>query len=117
MLLYQKTGTKELANDVTATTKTAGNKACLRPNLSDSLPMINAPGIQPINSIDCDKLAKYSFPQMRFHCKTIRVFKVDKHRSSGKKLIKYRANSSYVIMSVILMTTLFYKAFILQGEI
>ena len=38
-------------------------------------------------------------------------------RSSGKKLIKYQANSSCVIMSVILMTTLFYKASILQGEI
>ena len=39
------------------------------------------------------------------------------YRSSGKKLIKYQANSSCVIMSVILMTTLFYKALILQGEI
>ena len=39
------------------------------------------------------------------------------YRSSGEKLIKYQANSSYVIMSVILMTTLFYKALILQGEI
>ena len=29
-----------------------------------------------------------------------------------EKLIKYQANSSYVIMSVILMTTLFYKALI-----
>ena len=34
-----------------------------------------------------------------------------------QKLIKYQANSSCVIMSVILMTTLFYKALILQGEI
>ena len=39
------------------------------------------------------------------------------YRSSGEKLIKYQANSSCVIMSVILMTTLFYKALILQGEI
>ena len=39
------------------------------------------------------------------------------HRSSGKKLTKYQANSSCVIMSLILMTTLFYKALILQGEI
>ena len=38
------------------------------------------------------------------------------YRSSGKKLIKYQVNSSCVIMSVILMTTLFYKALILQGE-
>ena len=38
-------------------------------------------------------------------------------RSSGWKLIKYQANSSCVIISVILMTTLFYKALILQGEI
>ena len=37
--------------------------------------------------------------------------------SSGEKLIKYQANSSCVIMSVILMTTLFYKALILQGEL
>ena len=38
-------------------------------------------------------------------------------RRSGEKFIKYQANSSRVIMSVILMTTLFYKALILQGEI
>ena len=34
------------------------------------------------------------------------------YRSSGEKLIKY--HSSCVIMSVILMSTLFYKALILQ---
>ena len=41
------------------------------------------------------------------------------YRSSGKnsKLIKYQADSSCVIMSVILMTSLFYKELILQGEI
>ena len=39
------------------------------------------------------------------------------YRSSREKLIKYQATSSCVIMSVILMTTLFYKALILQGEI
>ena len=39
------------------------------------------------------------------------------YRSSEEKLIKYQANSSCVIMSIILMTTLFYKALILQGEI
>ena len=39
------------------------------------------------------------------------------YRSSGEKLIKYHSNSSCVMMSVILMTTLFYKALILQGEI
>ena len=38
-------------------------------------------------------------------------------RSSGEKLIKYQANSSGVIMPVILITTMFYKALILQGEI
>ena len=37
------------------------------------------------------------------------------YRSSAEKLIKY--HSSCVIMSVILMTTLFYKALILQVEI
>ena len=31
--------------------------------------------------------------------------------------MKYQANLSCVIMSLILMTTLFYKALILQGEI
>ena len=31
--------------------------------------------------------------------------------------MKYQANSSSVIVSVILITTLFYKALILQGEI
>ena len=40
-----------------------------------------------------------------------------KYRRSGEKLIKYQTNSSCVIMFVILMTTLFYKALILQGEI
>ena len=39
------------------------------------------------------------------------------YRSSGEKLINYRANTSCVIMSVILMSILFYKALILQGEI
>ena len=39
------------------------------------------------------------------------------YRSSGERLIKYQANSSCVIMSVILMTTLFYKALILPGAI
>ena len=39
------------------------------------------------------------------------------YRGSGEKLIKFQANSSCVIISVILMTTLFYKALILQGEI
>ena len=39
------------------------------------------------------------------------------YKSSVEKLIKYQADSSCVIMSVFLMTTLFYKALILQGEI
>ena len=39
------------------------------------------------------------------------------YRSSGEMLIKYQANSSCVIMSVIHITILFYKALILQGEI
>ena len=36
------------------------------------------------------------------------------YRCSGENLIKYQANSSCVIMSVILMTTLFYKALIIK---
>ena len=39
------------------------------------------------------------------------------YRSSWEKLIKYQANSSCVIISLILMTTVFYKAVIFQGEI
>ena len=39
------------------------------------------------------------------------------YRGSGEKLIKCQANSSCVIMSLILMATLFYKSLILQGEI
>ena len=39
------------------------------------------------------------------------------YKSSGEKLIKYQADSSCVIMSVILMTTLFYKALTVQREI
>ena len=35
----------------------------------------------------------------------------------GENLLKYRLDSSRVIMSLILMTSLFYKAFILQREI
>ena len=38
-------------------------------------------------------------------------------RSSGEEFIKYQANSSCVIMSLILMPALFYKTLILQGEI
>ena len=39
------------------------------------------------------------------------------YRNGAEKFIKYQANSSCVIISLILMTTLFYKALILQGEI
>ena len=39
------------------------------------------------------------------------------YKSSRERLITYQANSSCVIRSVILMTTLFDKALILQGEI
>ena len=39
------------------------------------------------------------------------------YKSSRDRLITYQANSSCVIRSVILMTTLFDKALILQGEI
>ena len=42
---------------------------------------------------------------------------IHSYRRSGVKLIKYQANSSCVIMSLILMTTLFYKALTLQREI
>ena len=45
------------------------------------------------------------------------VTPIHSYRCSWEKLIKYQANSSCVIMSLILMTTLFYKALILQGEI
>ena len=44
-------------------------------------------------------------------------FPIEVVRREEKKLIKYQANTSCVIMSVILMTTMFYKALILQGEI
>ena len=37
--------------------------------------------------------------------------------SSGENLLKYQLDASCVIMSLILMNTLFYKAVILQGEI
>ena len=39
------------------------------------------------------------------------------YRSGGENLIKYQANSSCVVVFVILITTLFYKALMLQGEI
>ena len=39
------------------------------------------------------------------------------YRSNGEKLIKYQANSFCMIMSVILITPLLYKALIFQGEI
>ena len=44
------------------------------------------------------------------------VTPIQSYRSSGEKLIKYQANSSCVITSVILMTTLFYKALVCQRE-
>ena len=47
------------------------------------------------------------------HLLSVHVF----NRSSGENLLKYQLHSSSVIMSLILMTTLFYKALILQGEI
>ena len=50
---------------------------------------------------------------MKSHLLPIFIF----YRSSGEKLTKFQANSPCLIMSVILMTTLFYKAIILQGEI
>lgn len=54
---HHSTGTKELASEDTATKKTPGKRTCFLPNLSDSLPIINAPGIHPMNSMDCDRLA------------------------------------------------------------
>ena len=39
------------------------------------------------------------------------------NRSSGENLLKYQLDSSSVIRSSILMTTVFYKELILQGEI
>ena len=50
---------------------------------------------------------------LKFHLLSLFI----SYRSSGEKLINYQANLSCVIMSVILMTTLFYKALISQGEI
>ena len=67
----------------------------------------------------CDRAQKeltdafYSFITLRSHWLPLFI----SYRSSGEKLIKYQANSSCVIMSLILMTTLFYKALILQGKI
>jgi len=55
--IYHITETNELVNEATATPKIAGNKTRLRPNLSDKRPIIKAPGIHPINSTDCDRLA------------------------------------------------------------
>ena len=46
-------------------------------------------------------------------CLSLYIF----NRSSGENLLKYQLDSSCVIMSSILMTTVFYKAVILQGEI
>ena len=39
------------------------------------------------------------------------------YRNSGEKLMRYQPNSSCVIMFINLITTLFYKALILQGEL
>ena len=55
----------------------------------------------------------YGFIALRSHLLPLFI----SYRSGGEKLIKYQANSSCVIVSVIFMTTLFYKALILQGEI
>lgn len=55
--IYHITETNELVNEATATPKIAGNKTRLRPNLSDKRPITKAPGIHPIKSTDCDRLA------------------------------------------------------------
>ena len=52
-------------------------------------------------------------PKLKFSFVTLFI----SYRSSGDKLIKYQANTSCVILPLILMTTLFYKALLLQGEI
>ena len=52
-------------------------------------------------------------PKLKFSFVTLFIY----HRSSGDKLIKYQANTSCVILSLIFMTTLLYKALLLQGEI
>ena len=39
------------------------------------------------------------------------------YRSSGENLLKHQLDSSYAIMSSILMITVFYKAVISKGEI
>ena len=52
-------------------------------------------------------------PKLKFSFVTLII----SYRSSGDKLIKCQANTSCVILSLILMTTLFYKAMLLQGEI
>ena len=62
----------------------------------------------------CDQLRLYTLtPKLKFSFVTLYVF----NRSNGENLLKYQLHSSSVIMSLILMTTLFYKAVILQGEI
>ena len=85
------------------------NQACNFPaNCSDAPPLrywriMEANTINPLNS-------KIQI----FNSQLLPLF--ISYRSSGEKLIKYQSNSS-MIMSMILMTTLFYKALILQGEI
>lgn len=64
---YHRACAKEEAKASTATVPTAGNNTLVLPNLSDSLPIKKAPGIQPTNRIDCARLAYASLPQMRFH--------------------------------------------------
>ena len=63
------------------------------------------------NPLNLSKFKKFSFvPSPPPYSFTIEV-------DSGEKLTEYQANSSCVIMCVILMNTLFYKAWLLQGEI
>ena len=61
------------------------------------------------NPLNLSKFKKFSFVPSSYSF-TIQV-------DSGEKLTEYQANSSCVIMSVILMTTLFNKAWLLPGEI
>ena len=55
----------------------------------------------------------YIILQKNSHLLSLYIF----NRSSGESLLKYQLDSSYVIMSLILLTTVFHKAVILLGEI
>ena len=74
-------------------------------------PLVSSPQLTLQTQTSKFKLCKHQ--NSNSHLLSLYIF----NRSSGENLLKYQLDSCSVVMSLILMTTLFYEAVILQGEI